>query len=68
MKISPIKFAKNVKIDETMKFLQERNYHYANRQANLPAELRNPASRKVSILKNFLVLIGVLPIKRPNIK
>ena len=54
--------------DPNMKFLQERHISYVKRQFEKPVSMRNPISPKTSIFKDFLVLIGVLPIKKPSIK
>ena len=51
-----------------MKFLQERHNSYVNRQLAKPIAMRNPIPQKTSMFKDFLVLIGVLPIKRPRVK
>ena len=55
-------------IDPAMKFLQERHNSYVSRQLAKPISMRNPIPQKISIFKDFLVLIGVLPIKRPRVK
>ena len=54
--------------DPTIKFLQERHLSYVKRQFERPITMRNPISPQTSMFKDFLVLIGVLPIKRPSIK
>ncbi len=68
MKVPSIKSVNNIKIDETMKFLQERNCAYIKRQLARPTALRNPIPPKVNIFRDFLVLVGVFPIKHKNIK
>ena len=59
---------KNLNTDATMKFLQERHISYVNRQLTKPIVMKNSIPPKTSMFKDFLVLIGVLPIKRPSIK
>ena len=54
--------------DPTMKFLQERHISYVKKQFERPVSMRNPISPKTNMFKDFLVLIGVLPIKKPSIK
>ena len=66
MKVSLIKSTTTK--DPIMKFLQERHSSYVNRQLAKPIAMRNPIPQKTSMFKDFLVLIGVLPIKRPCIK
>ena len=66
MKVQLIKSTSS--IDSAMKFLQERHNSYVSRQLAKPILMRNPMPQKISIFKDFLVLIGVLPIKCPRIK
>ena len=54
--------------DSTMKFLQERHISYVKRQFEKPVSMRNPILPQTSMFKDLLVLIGVLPIKKPSIK
>ena len=54
--------------DSTMKFLQERHISYVKRQIEKPVSMRNPILPQTSMFKDLLVLIGVLPIKKPSIK
>ena len=54
--------------DPTMKFLQERHISYVKRQIERPVSMRNPILPQTSMFKDFLVLIGVLPIKKSSIK
>lgn len=54
--------------DPTMKFLQERHISYVKRQFEKPVSMRNPILPQTSMFKDLLVLIGVLPIKKPSIK
>ena len=69
MKVQLIKLStKNLNTDSTMKFLQERHISYVNRQLTKPIVMKNSIPPKTSMFKDFLVLIGVLPIKRPSIK
>jgi len=69
MKVQLIKAStKNLNTDATMKFLQGRHNSYVNRQLNKPIVMKNPIPQKTSMFKDFLALIGVLPIKRSSIK
>jgi len=65
MKVGSIRLNK---VDNTMKFLKERHSDYVNRQLTRPKTMRNPVMPKPNMFKDFLVLIGALPIKRPKIK